>query len=154
MGYRSKDIDLFAVIRDKTRLEGTAYFELHAGELPEPTACWLEGSLFIRDAAFDFFVECFHRSNPAFDYFGFERFDPQQIELLLEELFSLVSELTPGSSREVVFSRYNSLLFDRQIWDAVDTEALRSAVVSAIEGISIFIHQARSEKRCMWVLGM
>jgi hypothetical protein len=153
MGYRPEDIDLFALIRDKTRLEGTAYFELHAGELPEPEACWLEGSLFIRDAAFDFFVECFHRSNPGFDYFAFERFEPPQIELLIEELSLLLSELAPRCSRDVVFSRYNSL-FDRKIWDGVDTEALRSAVVSASEGILTFTRQARSDNRCMWVLGM
>jgi len=57
MGYATHDLDVFRLLRSKEQLEGTAYFELHPGELPEPFACWLEGSLFLKDAGFDFFVK-------------------------------------------------------------------------------------------------
>src|SRR5262245_43958234 len=109
MEYGPKDLGVFNGIHYKERLEGTSYFELHPGELPEPLACWLPGSLFIKDAAFDLLVTCVEHANPKFDYFGFERFDSQQVEALVEELSMFVSELVPGCNRDVVFSRYNSL---------------------------------------------
>lgn len=153
MGYGVQDLDVFVLQRDKDRLDGTAYFELHPGELPEPMACWLPGSLFVKDAAFDFFVGCFERANSRFDYFAFERFEREQVDLLRQELSNLIPDLTPGCSREALFSRYNSL-FGTRIWDGLDTEDLRQAVVRTAEGISSFIEGARAEGQCLWVLGM
>lgn len=146
-------MDVFAALHDKDRLEGTSYFELHPGELPEPFACWLPGSLFMKDAGFDFFVACFERANPRFDYFAFIKFDPTQVQVLLDQFSGFVAELTTGCSRDVVFSRYNSL-FRAEIWDEVGTEELRSAVLLAAEGMATFVRESCPENRCLWVLGM
>jgi hypothetical protein len=153
MGCTPKNLDVFIVHRDKNHLEGTAYFELHPGELPAPLACWLPGSAFVRDAAFDFLVGCFERSNPKFDYSAFERFDRDQVERLLRELDHLVEALAPGCSRDAVFSMYNSL-FRMEIWDGVDTELLRAAVARNAVAVAEFIRDSRSEDMCLWVLGM
>ena len=153
MGYTSENLDVFILQQDKNRLEGTAYFELHPGELPEPLACWLPGSAFVRDAAFEFLVACFERANPNFNYFAFERFDTEQVDRLIRELVDLVQELAPGCSRDTVFSRYNSL-FKKEIWDGVDTELLRTAVAKNAEEVAEFVRSSRLENPCLWVLGM
>src|SRR5947199_1057009 len=82
MSYSSDDLSVFNLLRDARELEGTAYFELHPHDLPEQHGCWLEGSLFVQDAGFDFFTGCCHRVHPEFDYFAFVRFDRAQIQAL------------------------------------------------------------------------
>ncbi len=153
MGYSVSDLIVFQILRDKTALEGTSYFELHPGEPPEPFACWLEGSVFIRDAGFDFFVKCFEEANSQFDYFAFEAFDAIALGRLGQALARFEGALAPGCSRESVFSRYASL-FDCSIWDAVDTESLRVAIASAGGELRSFIEQARDEAKRLWVMGM
>ena len=145
MSYTNEDLDAFQLLRAKEQLNGTAYFELHPGEPPEPFACWLDGSLFIKDAGFDFFVECFYAAHEAFDYFAFERFDASQIDALIRHLSVFTAELTVGCGREVVFTKYNSL-FSRRIWDSVETEALRSAVAEAGGGLCTFLRTIQSER--------
>ena len=153
MGYTSKDLDVFILQRDKDRLKGTAYFELHPGELPEPHACWLPGSAFVRDAAFDFLVVCFERANPGFDYFSFERFGGEHLDRLVVELVDFANSLTVGCSRETVFSKYNSI-FEKDVWTQVDTELLRAAVARIAEEVTEFSRNSRLESSCLWVLGM
>jgi hypothetical protein len=58
-----------------------------------------------------------------------------------------------GCAREIVFSRFDSL-FGADLWDAVDTEALRAAVFATGEDIRRFVDQARHDARCLWILGM
>ena len=144
---------MFAILRDRKALDGTAYFELHPDEIPEPFACWLEGSIFIRDAGFDFLVGCFSRANPKFDYFEFERFDSAQLGALSLELNAFLQTLVPGCQREVVFANYESL-FSRDIWKEVDTEVLRGAVSRATSDIRDFAQHTQVERRPLWVLGM
>jgi hypothetical protein len=107
----------------------------------------------VRDAAFDFLVTCFERANPEFDYFAFERFDTEQVKRLVRELVDFAGDLTPGCSRDIVFSRYNSL-FRREIWDGVETEPLRTAVAKCAKEVAEFVQNSPSENQCLWVLGM
>jgi hypothetical protein len=153
MGYTPQDLDVFLALRDQEQLKGTAYFELHPGDLPEPFACWLPGSLFMKDAGFDFFVACFERANPSFNYFAFEKFEASQIAALLDHLLGFVVELTLERSRDVVFSRYNSV-FTADIWDGVGTQELRAAVLVGAQELAAFIRESCPGNRCLWVLGM
>jgi len=153
MTYSKEALSLFAILRDTTALDGTAYFELHPGEIPEPFACWLEGSIFIRDAGFDFLVECFCRANPKFDYFAFERFDLAQLDNVSAELSAFLSMLVPGCQREAVFANYGSL-FSREIWKDVPTEPLRDALSGATASVLEFVQLTRTEHESLWVLGM
>jgi hypothetical protein len=153
MGYLASDLGVLSIIRDPKRLEGTSYFELHPGEPPEPYACWLPGSVFVRDAGFDFFVECFEKANPAFDYFAFERFDSAQQRVLVEQLDQFIEQLQPGCARGAVFGRYSSL-FKQDIWDAVNTEALREAVRQAAQELREFVAETQTKLKPLWVMGM
>lgn len=153
MGYSEGDLDVFAILLSSENCEGTAYFELHPGDLPQPFACWLDGSIFIRDAGFDFMVDCFSRANPKFDYFAFERFDLAQIEALCLELNAFLQTLVPGCQRDELFARYKSIC-SRDIWIDVATEPLRVAVSRAVAGILEFVQQTHAEQKALWVLGM
>jgi hypothetical protein len=138
MPYTVDDLSFFEPLRDTSPLEGTAHFELGAGSPPEPFACWLDNSLFVRDAAFDFFGEVFQAANEAFDYFAFERFYAGQVAALIQHLSAFIDGLTPECPREVVFGQYNSL-FDQGVWRGVESEPLRRAVVSAGQGVVSFV---------------
>jgi hypothetical protein len=153
MAYSDCDLALFAILRRTSDLDGTAYFELHPGEVPEPFACWLEGSIFIRDAGFDFVADCFARANSKFDYFAFERFDAAQLETLSGELGSFLQVLEPGCQRDTVFARYESL-FSREVWKDVATDPLREAVSRATVSILEFVQQTRAAQKPLWVMGM
>ena len=153
MTYSEDDLDLFAIVRDKQDLDGTAYFELHPGEVPEPIDFWLEGSIFIRDAGFDFVVHCFSRANPKFDYFASERFSSAHLDALSLELNAFLQTLQPGCPRDAVFATYESI-WSRDIWKEVGTEPLRDAVSRMTAGIRDFVERSREERRPLWVLGM
>jgi hypothetical protein len=153
MGYANHDLDVFRLLRSKEQLNGTAYFELHPGELPEPFACWLDGSLFVRDAGFDFFVECFHGANPKWDYFSFESFDLAQVEALSADIGSFAAGLTPGCGREAVFARYNSL-FKKDIWNDVDTDLLRGAALATASDLRAWLREVQLSGKVLWFLGM
>jgi len=153
MAYSEEDLGLFAILRDSRHLDGTAYFELHPGEIPEQFTCWLQESIFIRDAGFDFLVECFCRANPRFDYFEFVRFDLSQLEGLSAELSAFLKTLASGCRRDIVFTNYQSL-FSRELWKNVPTESLPEAVSQATARLLEFVQQTRAEQKPLWVLGM
>jgi hypothetical protein len=154
MPYAEGDLSLLDLFYDVKDLEGTAYFELHPGELPSNSACWLRGSLFIRDAGFDFFEKCFQQANPAFDYYSFVRFDPGHVARLKEALSTLVGTLESDlPSRTAVFSCYVSLL-PAALWDVVELETLCKAVRLTGTGILDFLQKRVGPSTPLWVLGM
>jgi hypothetical protein len=153
MGYTSKDLSLFEPLLEPSVREGTAYFELHPGELPAPNACWLEGSFFVCDAAFDFFTGCFERASESFDYFAFTRFERGEVVRLVDELTEYLTSLkTASSTRAAVFAHYSSL-FGSDIWSDVPTPALEASVLVLGEQMRSFV-EANESSGCLWVLGM
>jgi hypothetical protein len=77
MPYTTEDLSVFDCLKDRSCLQGTNYFEFHAGKRPSDHDCWMDGSLFIRDAGFDFLAELFYQTVPGFDYFAFVEVEPQ-----------------------------------------------------------------------------
>jgi hypothetical protein len=153
MSYSNCDLCVFEVLLDPAKRDGTAYFEFHPKELPQAYACWLPGSLLLRDAAFDFYAECFHRASDSFDDFSFERFGPNEIEKLIGELNSFQNILNALPDREQLFSRYDSL-FTRDVWAGVDTPSLLSAAQKTCGQLLTFIKAETKQSKCLWVLGM
>jgi hypothetical protein len=153
MSYRLEDVSFFEPLTDPEMREGTSYFELHPKELPTPHACWLVGSFFLKDAAFDFFAECFHSADENFDYFFFQRFGEHEIDRLLKALDEFLEELSGQPTRETVFSRYASL-FTMDIWADVDTSTLARAVQKCGDEMRRFIVSSTRNSKCLWVLGM
>src|SRR5690349_12475599 len=115
MPYQPSDISVFDVISDKSLLDGTSYFELHPKEVVGANPCWLDGSVFIRDAGFDFFCACFERSVPGFDYFAFARIAQPHLGHLAAELRTFVHLCRTKPDRPILFSRFSSL-FTEDIW--------------------------------------
>ena len=153
MSFSEGDLHLLDLVFDLKSLKGTAYFELHPGDLPSKSPVWLPGSLFMRDLGFDFFVQCFAEANPAFDYFGFERFDPGQVARLTATLSAFAAGLQRGATRETVFSFFNPML-PPSSWDTVNTESLREALRSSAAGILGFLHERVRPTDSLWVMGI
>lgn len=144
---------MFALMESSLEREGTSYFEFHPRELPTEHACWLPESMYLKDAAFDFYAECFHRADPDFDYFSFQRFDRRTIAVLSEELSIFTQSLNSTASRETLFSRYSSL-FSTAIWSDVKTEYLVPRVRETGTALNKFIRDHTESSGCLWVLGM
>jgi hypothetical protein len=153
MSYTEEDLVVFEPLFDLSKRDGTAYFEFHPAELPEPNACWLPGSLLLRDAAFDFFAECFHRTKHSFDYFSFVRFGSGDIKRLIDELTIYLAPLKAAPTRQHLFSNYASIFSD-DIWSGVSTELLADAILSAGTTLRRFVRSETKESGCLWVLGM
>lgn len=153
MSYGIEDRSLFEPLSGPAERDDTSYFELHPKELPHAHACWLPGSFFVRDAAFDFFAGCFQSASESFDYFSFQRFGEVEIDLLLQELDQFLHGIAFEPKRERLFSRYASI-FTPDIWSAIETEDLAFAVHQCGEKMRSFVQSNRKESRCLWVLGM
>ena len=152
MRYRTEDLVVFEPLFNPSACDGTCYFELHPAELKN-AECWLPGSMFLRDAAFDFFVECFHSASPSFDYFSFVRFGSEDIQRLIDELTRYLNGLNANPTREQLFSKYATVVTD-DIWSDVETQPLTNAVVNAGNALLRFVRSNTKESKCLWVLGM
>jgi hypothetical protein len=153
MSYCEDDLVLFEPLLDPEQREGSCYFALQPRELPRKHACWLPGSFLLRDSAFDFFAECFHRADKDFDYFAMQRLGESEGGALCNELETFVADVEATATREVVFSRYSSM-FGKSIWSDVDSTLLAPAVATSGRRLREFIAQNTKESRCLWVLGM
>jgi len=153
MSYGIEDLSAFVPLSRPEARDGTSYFEFHPKELPRPHACWLQGSFFVRDSAFDFFAECFHAASEPFDYFSFQRFGEAEIERLIQELGAFLDGIATEPTRELLFSRYASI-FTPDIWTGVETKDLVPAVRQCGEKMREFIQSNTKESKCLWVLGM
>jgi hypothetical protein len=153
MSYSEDDLILFEPLFDASQRDGTAYFEFHPAERPEEFACWLPGSLLLRDAAFDFFVDCFCRASKTFDYFSFVRFGAAEISRVADDLSKYLAVLRQRPSRTELFANYSSI-FTAEIWSEVSTPVLTKAVHSAGSTLNQFIRSNTADSGCLWILGM
>lgn len=153
MSYRAEDLSLFEPLANPSARDGTSYFELHPKELPRPHACWLPGSFFVRDAAFDFFAECFYSASESFDYFSFQRFGEPEIARLTQELDRFLRDVASEPSRKQLFSRYASI-FTADIWSEIEPQVLAPAVCKCGGKMRAFVQSATRKSKCLWVLGM
>jgi len=153
MTYTPDDLALFKPILDLEAREGSCYFEFHPKEILNPPSCWIEGSLLITDAAFDFISELFYSVDPEFDYFSFQRFDGTKIDKLCGELEKFIHKLESDDSRPIAFCAYSSLFSD-DIWSGVPTDQLNSAIRGCASSLLQFIRENTKESRCLWVFGM
>ncbi len=153
MNYGITDLSLFEPLANPDDREGTAYFELHPEELPGDCACWLPGSFFVSDAAFNFFAGCFHFASESFDYFSFQRFGEAEIDLLLQDMDRFLQSIAVEPTRELVYSR-SALTFSPDIWSGLAVQDLAPAVYQCGEKMRTFIQARTKDSKCLWVLGM
>lgn len=153
MSYASADLGLFVPVVLPGELDGTAYFELHSGEPLREHACWMDGSLCVRDAAFDFVCECFHAASPDFDYCSFVPFSPEQTKRLVHELHTFELAVRNSIERQALFSCYSSI-FDKAIWANVTADELRPHVLATAQSVREYAEATVARQERLWVLGM
>jgi hypothetical protein len=153
MGYSVGDLDVFTPLILPAELEGTSYFELHAGEIAGPQRCWIPGSLCVRDSGFDFMCECFHAASKNFDYFEFVRFGFKEANLLISEIKKFVADVLGSKCREVIFSRYASI-HGKSIWKEVPEKAIAGPLLNLLAAVRNYTQSAIDGGKPLWVLGM
>ena len=151
--FRHDDLSLFEPLTSPEARDGTSYFELHPKELPRPHSCWLPGSFFVSDVAFDFFAKCFHSASESFDYYAFQRFGEPEIARLAQELDGFLCDIEVAPSRERLFSRHLSI-FTPAVWSDIEQQALAHAVRQCGKKMLSFVQSTTQESQCLWVLGM
>ena len=151
--YKIEDLHLLKILRDKKDLEGTAYFEFHPRNLKSEYSSWNEGSIYLADSGFDFFCDCFYRSNREFDYFAFCKYNGEEINRLVSELEEFMRVIQVEPSRSAVFSRYSGL-FGKEMWDEVSEARINEALVLTGSDLVKFFKAAKNESGILWVLGM
>jgi hypothetical protein len=144
MPYTSEDLSVFECLQERSRLGGTNYFEFHAGRRPSDHACWLDGSLFIRDAGFDFIAELFYQTVPGFDYFSFVDVAPQAGEAIVNRLDEFSRRLATAISRDAVFAHYSSL-FGTDIWADVPASDIGPCLRLACDHIRDYFKQDKGD---------
>ena len=153
MPYSVHDLSVFDCIRDRSSSEGSDYFEFHAGKRPSDHACWLDGSLFLRDAGFDFIAELFYQTVPDFDYFSFVEVPDQFIEVVVTRLHDFSQSLSGDVSREDVF-RYYSSLFTADIWAEVSAPSIAPHLRRTCEDLRAYFSEALRSRQPLVILGM
>ncbi len=153
MTYTAADLVVFNPLVNPPQRAGNQYFELHPNELPSVGARSLPGSLFIRDAAFDFYAACFHSASESFNYFSFQRFDASQIEHLKLALDHYLKDLKDDTARGQLFSRYASVV-SPTLWNNIETRTLTAAAFHCGQTIRAFIELRTRQSGCLWVLGI
>jgi len=159
MNAKSTDADIqwlhesLSVIRDRSLLEGTCYFEFAVSDSPSQPRCWSDGSLYISDTGFDFVHAAFIRADPDFDYYSFNRFDHRGIVKVLSELAGWESEVAKSQDCGILEQTFPGS-FSSDYWSRYPWEDLRTRIVRASQEIRDFITRHQGTDSFLWVLGM
>ena len=79
------------ILKDKSQLDGTAYFELLPGKYKEK--CWNEGSLFLDEETFGFFETIVESCVPEYDHYAFIEVLATRWQPVIARLKRLATEL-------------------------------------------------------------
>ena len=88
------------ILKDKSNLEGTAYFELLPGKYNEQ--CWNTGSLFLDEETFGFFEKIVERNLPDYDHYAFTEVSGTRWHPIIARLKFLANELgAAGTPKDI-----------------------------------------------------
>lgn len=148
-----KDLQVLKILRDKNALDGTAYFEFHPKILKSEDSVWNEGSIYLAESGFDFFSECFHKSNREFQYSGRCKYNEEEIDLLTSEIEEFMQAIKEHSTRASLFSRHSDFT-EKAMWDHIDETRTREALASTGKDLIKFLKKAKNDSGIVWVLGV
>ena len=97
---------IFELIRDRTKLKGTAYFEFLPGEFAGNF--WNPDSVYLSEKSLSIFEGRLKSINERYDHYAFVYFDRHQTQLLVDYLNSLIGNLDSGKGLEFSESHFVS----------------------------------------------
>lgn len=148
-----QDLQVLKILRDKNALDGTAYFEFHPKILKSEYSVWNDGSIYLAESGFDFFSECFHKSNREFHSSGRCKYNGEEIDLLTSEIEDFMQAIKKQPTRTSLFSGHSGFT-ERAVWDHINEACIREALTSTGKGLIKFFKNAKNESGILWVLGM
>jgi hypothetical protein len=147
------DAAMFAPVRLPGALGLGGYIELSAAERMRESDWRMDGSLCVRDAAFDFVGGCFEVASAGFDLLSSSRLSVAETASLSCELGAFASTLEQEPGRAALFSRYASMM-NPAVWSQVDASGLRAGLLSLVRALHRYSWVAAAHKRPLWVLGV
>lgn len=141
------------LIRDRSELEGTCYFEFLGSPTREQPRCWSDRSLYLEDDGFDFINGPFVRALPDFDYYGFNCFNSEDIGRVLTELDNWRDAVAQSTDCSILSQTFLGC-FNQDCWARYPWPDLRHRVCEVTSGVRDFILEQSREFTYLWVLGI
>lgn len=88
--------DEISIITDLSRLEGSCYIEVLAGDYKGQ--CWNQGSLYFREEVFGYFERIISQYQPDYDHYSFTSINKTQCLRIIEHLRWLEKTLAEAAS--------------------------------------------------------
>ncbi len=140
------------IIRDKSKLQSTAYIELLPGRYRDE--CWNEGSLFFEEEVFGYMELIITRHVPSYDHFAFTEISSASWAMIIHDFDSLALALDRGTSLEALSAEIAFFFRDSKLQFAENLQANSLALSGLLRDISVWITIKAKEQGCVTVLGM
>ena len=140
------------LIKDKTELEGTCYFELLPG--PYQDRCWNEQSVFMAEEVFGLLEPIFRRHVQQYDHFAFTEVAAERWTGIIHDLQRLRDKLAGAKSVDDV---HGGLGF---IWSTSETRFCNEfssnskSVVCVIDDLTTWLETVLGSQQVISILGI
>ncbi|MFO0805574.1 MAG: hypothetical protein U0791_20935 [Gemmataceae bacterium] len=145
-------MDPIRLIRDKTELQGTCYFEFLPG--PYRNKCWNDGSVYLAEDVFGLIESIIERHEPRFDHFSFvgiRRTAWRRIVIDLDQLAKAADNAKHvGDLRDKIGFIYEP----SEAEFARDFRANSDSLAQLARALADWIWQQVQEHECITVLGI
>jgi hypothetical protein len=145
-------MDEIRLIRDRSELRHTQYFELLPGAYRGE--CWNEGSAFIDEEAFTLLEKVVGRHVSEFDHYAFVNAPREQWLPLLQELQQLAHELEAATDLEDVREKLEFLFRDSEERFAADFARNAHALAQMVREIVEWVGEQLKTHDGVAILGI
>lgn len=140
------------LIRDKTKLEGTAYFEFFPGRYTHD--CWNDTAVFLDEEIFGLIEESFVQSLPNYDHYAFCDVSFDQWQPVLKNLRSLGDYLSETQSPDDIEKRFRCVRDSTRQSFSEDFQKNTTDLIQLINEFTEWIEQTLQNHDTIAVLGM
>lgn len=145
-------MDPIRLIRDKSELRGTCYFELLPGEYHE--RCWNEGSVFLAEEVFALIEPVIARHEPRFDHYAFVGTQRATWERIISDLERVAERVRSAKSVGGLRGEVGYFFTTTEGEFAADFELNAEALVSLIGDLVGWLREQLREQQYISILGM
>jgi hypothetical protein len=140
------------VIKDKSRLEGTAFIELLPGRYNGK--CWNDGSLFLDEETFGFFEDVVLKEAPDYDHYAFTEISRLKWLRIAARLRAFASELRVVAKWQDLPHDMHFIFLGTEARFAENLEENSRALAGVATEIAAWAERVLKEQDAITVLGL
>ncbi|HVS38847.1 MAG TPA: hypothetical protein VMS17_25040 [Gemmataceae bacterium] len=145
-------MDPIRLIRDKSELRGTCYFELLPGEYRE--RCWNDSSVFLAEEVFALIEPVIARHEPRFDHYAFVGTSRSTWERIIADLERVAEFVRTAESVGELRGQVGFFFTTSESEFAADFKPNAEALVSMIGELVSWLRDQLKQQACVSILGM